>query len=128
MTKEISVNEVKVVKNGVGPGGKPWTLYHVVAVDGIRYSTFEEKYLDAIGKKIVVNVESKPSTKLNPNTGKPYLNWSIVEPKKGAMSPEITTKLFDKLERIEKKIDLIFKEIEVPKDELSESNPEDLPF
>lgn len=129
MNKEILVKEVKDIKNGVTGSNKPWTLSHVIADDGVRYSTFNgESYRGAVGKRITVNVESKPSEKTNPQTGKPYLNWSIVEPKtsKTGMSPEIVTKLFEALRRIEEKIDNL-QLVEV-RGEPASDGAEEIPF
>jgi hypothetical protein len=103
---QITVKEVKEVTHGV-KNEQPWTLYNVIDTNGKRYGTFNEKYLDSVGKTIGITVEEKPSTKLNPKTGKPYINLNIIEPKKQptGMSNDIIEKLFAKLDRIEMKID-----------------------
>jgi hypothetical protein len=108
MPKEITITvaEVKDVARGTTSQNRPWTMYSVVATDGSRYTTFEDKYLTAIGKTIQIAYEEKPSTKINPKTNQPYApSRTIIEPRtakaSGPWSGSLVENLFTQLRRIE---------------------------
>ncbi len=109
---QIAVTDFKEITRGVTSDNRPWTMYAVIGSDGKRYTTFQEKYRDSVGKTIVVEVEEKAATKVNPKTGQFYPpNLNIIEPKKqsvqSGISPQVMEKLFEKLDRIEKKLDML---------------------
>lgn len=121
---QIAVADFREITHGVTSKNQPWTMYAVIGADGKRYTTFQEKYKDAIGKTIVVEVEEKAATKVNPKTGQLYPpNLNIIEPKKqpvqSGISGQVMEKLFLKLDRIEKKIDML-----TEPDEPGQSAPE----
>lgn len=133
---QIAVTEFKEITHGVTSDNRPWTMYAVIASDGKRYTTFQEKYRDSVGKTIVVEVEEKAATKVNPKTGQLYPpNLNIIEPKKqsvqSGVSPQVMEKLFAKLDRIEQKLDMLTatEEEEAPTPVVEEEiNPTDIPF
>lgn len=137
MTKEILVNEfIETPVHGVSKAGA-WTLYNVIDEYGTKYGTFEEKYKNYIGTKIIVDVEEKESKTINKNTGKPYMNWYIIE-KKGAKKNEVSSqlleKLFTKLTDLETKIMARLDKLEVKVDNMESVKveedipPENIPF
>lgn len=77
---KIFVREVNKVKSGT-TNGKAWTLTHVVAEDGTKYSTFKgENYVNKVGSEIEIEYEEKPG-KPNPNGGTYPPSKTIIEPK-----------------------------------------------
>lgn len=78
---KIYISSCVELKRGKHPDNSPWTLFKITDPQGMQYSTFEPKYLGMVGQEVDVKIEQKPSKKINPNTGKPYLNLYIVEPK-----------------------------------------------
>lgn len=134
-TTQITVTDFKQVHQGVTSDNRPWTMYNVIASDGKRYTTFQDKYRDAVGKTIQIEYEEKPSTKVNPKTGQPYApNLTIIEPKKqptqSGIPPQIMEKLFEKLDRIEKKLDMLTvgDEVAAEPDSTQEIDPSEIPF
>ncbi len=132
---QIAVVDFKEITRGVTSDNRPWVIYNVIGSDGKRYTTFQEKYRDSVGKTIVVEVEEKAATKVNPKTGQLYPpNLNIIEPKKQSMqsgiSPQVMEKLFEKLDRIEKKLDMltVMEEEEAPIATPDEIDPSDIPF
>ena len=77
---KIFISACQPVKSGV-KNGKNWTLYTILDPKGVRYSTFEAKYVGMVGQDIEVDVQESPSKTVNPKTGEPYTNRTIVEPK-----------------------------------------------
>lgn len=109
MKKIITIKEVKEFKSGVGSGGKAWTLSNVVDSEGKKYSTFLSLVPGMTGEMEVVEEKSE---KLNPNTGKPYVNFKISKVYGVSSHPTYPTgsagggnRANEQLDRIEKKID-----------------------
>lgn len=68
MKKTIFITEATQVKSGFGRNNKPWTLYRVVAEDGTKYSTFEDKYLGMVNSEIEIEYEEKQNGKFTNRT------------------------------------------------------------
>lgn len=79
MTK-LYIASCQPFRSGV-KDGRNWTLYHVTDPKGLRYGTFNPKYVGMVGMEVDVEVEEKSSDKVNPKTGQPYINRNIIEPK-----------------------------------------------
>lgn len=92
MRKTITAETVVVFKEGIGANNKSWTLSNVVDGDGVKYSTFEPINE---GSTYDVEIVQETSTKINPRSGKPYLNLKITKiyPAKG--SPKFGTHTAD---------------------------------
>ena len=74
MKKELTIESCEPKKSGVGSRGA-WVLYECVA-GGTKYSTFTD-LLKCVGRPVWYEVEQKQSDKVNPKTGKNYVNWTI---------------------------------------------------
>ena len=107
---QIYISEVREVKRGVNKNGA-WVLWNVIDQrDGkeTRYSTFEDKYLAMKGQEVEIEYEEKPSKMLNPKTGKPYVNKSIIESRVKKETPaysqltELMGRVGDLEERVQK--------------------------
>ena len=127
-TITTTVKSVNIVKTGVDKNGHPWTLLNVIAEDGKRYSTFDEEFMKAAGKTITFTYEEKPSDKVNPNTGKPYLNRNIVDEKKPAKEPTGMQAWAERLVSKVKELEARIEKLERPSLEEGEIDPDSIPF
>ncbi len=111
---KIYISSCTEFKRGKKKDGTDWVLYYVKDPKNVQYSTFEEKYAAMVGQEVEVEIEEKPSDKVNPNTGKPYINRNILEAgkKKGGNDKE-------QLDRIERKVDEILASMFAPEKESS---------
>ena len=110
---KLYISSCAAVKSGESNGRK-WTLYQIQDPKGVKYSTFEGKYVGMVGQEIEAVVEEKAVEK----NGKSYLNRTIVEPKRSVVQ-------FD-ASRIETKLDRILELLQnlVPADEDAPDGPE----
>lgn len=104
---KLYIASVQPVKSGIKDGRK-WTLYHVVDPQGTRYATFNEKYVGMVGQEVDVQIEERASDKVNPQTGQPYINRTILEQRRSPShsgSAAFEKRAIELLEGINKKLD-----------------------
>ena len=100
---KIYISDIRQVKTGIH-NNKQWVLSHVIDQSGARYATFDgKKYEGMKGSEVEIEFEEKESDKINEKTGKPYVNRSIIEPKKKAFDVDaVWTELRAIKERLDK--------------------------
>ncbi len=100
MKKEIQVVSVNLEASGT-TNNREWKRWKVQTPD-ISYGSFcGEKYVPLVGQKITVEVEEVQSKKINEKTGKPWMNWMIIEPKKYSQTEvELLEKVSDHEKRL----------------------------
>ncbi len=141
MEKRTKIKEVNFFKDGVSDG-RAWSMHTVIDEDGWRYTSFQAEpwhtYMER-GEECVIPYEEKPSTKTNPKTGKPYMNKTIVEPRKGGgkngvkelenVNGQIVEKLFTKLNLLQAEVEKIGKMVSQMMNEVDErvEKEEELP-
>lgn len=89
MKKQLEITEISEVRSGTNSKGNDWTLYQCSATDGKRYKTFKDLRA-AIGRPYWFEVVSEKSDKVNPKTGEPYVNLTIVDYTEGPVMPKAT--------------------------------------
>jgi len=99
MKKTITINDVKTLKSGVS-NGRNWTLYAVIDENGNKYTTFNGKYLDMIGKRVEIEYEASERE----YNGKKYTDYKIVN--KNVDSKE-ETEILNLLKEIKEGINVI---------------------
>lgn len=137
MNKETTIKSVEFVRDGL-TNGKAWSMFTVTDADNVRYTSFQKEpwaTLAANGQKTVISYEEKPG-KINPKTNKPYMNKTIVEPKKeksaSGTNPEVLERILSKVERIDRiekmveKIGIMVAQLAPAEEGPQESN--DVPF
>lgn len=98
---KIYIASCESVASGV-KNNRKWNIYAITTQDGKRLKTFEGKYGAMIEQEVEVEIEERPSKKVNPNTNQPYTDFWIVEPKKAQMNlNDIFAILADYRERLE---------------------------
>lgn len=105
MTKELTIDEIKPVKQGVNPKGEAWTLCEVIA-QGNRYSTFLD-LTQALGNPYWFEIEERKSQTINKKTGEPFVNYTIkaYAPKKTlSVDKLLPPRLEMRLEALEKAV------------------------
>ncbi len=141
MEKRTHIKEVSLFKSGV-TNGKAWSMFNVVDVDGWRYTSWQAEPWNTYmvkGEECIIPYKEEPSTKINPNTGKPYMNKTIFEPRKGGgkngaaelnnVNGQIIEKLFTKLNLMQAEIEKIGKMVSGMMQEVDErvEKEEELP-
>ncbi len=135
MKRTLTLKDCSVVREGVSASGKAWTMYNCVDSENRKYTSFTNMspYLNADRE---YEVGQKESTKTNPKTGKPYLNYTIdlpkLAPKTSSGELEILNRMDIKLDKILAKVDSIETMLDAIPEEKSDDVPpiddKDIPF
>lgn len=121
MTKKTYIKDAVFSSKGT-TNGHDWVRYIVTDQDNIRYAYFDPECLNWKGIEREFEYEEKPSTKIDPKTGQPYLNRTIVKPKKADVAKFIDD-LYSKIRVLEARVTTLEKNV-VEEDEFEDDLPE----
>lgn len=75
--QKIYISSCQLFREGE-KNGRKWQLYHVIDPKGVKYGTFESKYVSMVGMEVDVEVKEETVEK----NGRTFINKTIIEPKR----------------------------------------------